>query len=119
MSSQRLHLVHVCVCVCVSVCVCVYIRLFIVKASSVWISWNAREQINDVMLKTFFSYAKSLHRYFRMKHQTFLLATLSCLQTRNKQSYDLTGVPLFTIIRHGPHSAQHRRRQALTRRVAI
>ena len=30
------------------------------EGSSVWISWNAREQINDVMLKTFLSYAKSL-----------------------------------------------------------
>ena len=47
--------VGVCVCVCVCV-VCVYVcvylclRPFTVKASSVWISWNAWEQINDFML---------------------------------------------------------------------
>ena len=48
----------------VSVCVC--LRLLTLKASSVWISWNPKEQINDVVLKTFLSSAKSLHRYFRM-----------------------------------------------------
>ena len=80
--------VSVCLCVCVSVSVCVYVSvcLFCVcvsvclwvftsihpEASSLWISWTVRERINDVMLKTFLSYAKSLHRYFRMKHQTFL-----------------------------------------------
>ena len=48
---------------CVNVCV----RPFIVKASSAWISWNAREQTNDVTLKTFFPM-----RYFRMNQQTFL-----------------------------------------------
>ena len=53
-----------CICVCASVCVC--LRPFAVKASSAWISWNIREQINDVMLKTLISYAKSLHRNFRM-----------------------------------------------------
>ena len=52
--------------------VCLCLRPFTVKASSVLRSWNAREQINDIMLKTFLAYAKSLHRYFRMKHQTFL-----------------------------------------------
>ena len=58
-----------CVCVvCVCVCVCVCTRTFTVKASSVWISWTTREQINDVVLKTFISYAKSFHRYVRMKH---------------------------------------------------
>ena len=60
---------YVCVCgVCVCVCVCVCTRTFTVKASSVWISWTTREQINDVVLKTFISYAKSFHRYVRMKH---------------------------------------------------
>ena len=49
----------------------VCVRPFMVKASSVWISWTAREQINDVVLKTFISYAKSFHRYFRMKRLTF------------------------------------------------
>ena len=67
-------------CVCASMCVgegecvCVWlgVRPFTVKASSVWISWTAREEINDVVLKTFLCHAKSLHRYFRMKHLTFL-----------------------------------------------
>ena len=65
--------VYVCVYVCVCVCVCtsVYV-LSKAKASSVWISWDTREQINDVILKTLISYAKSLHRYFRMQHLTFL-----------------------------------------------
>ena len=34
--------------------------------------WTTREQINDVMLKTLFTYAKSFHRSFRMKHLIFL-----------------------------------------------
>ena len=54
------------------VCVCVCLRPFTVKALSVWNSWNAREQINDVVLKTFLFSAKSLHLYFRMKHWAFL-----------------------------------------------
>ena len=66
----------VCACVCVCVCVCVHACLFVhpftLKASYVWFSWNAREQINDVVLKTFLSSTKSLRRYFRMKHQAFL-----------------------------------------------
>ena len=61
------------------VCVCVCLRPFTVKASSAWISWNARKQINDVMLKTFLSYSKSLHRYFRMQHLTFLTSHLILL----------------------------------------
>ena len=39
---------------------------------SVSINWDTREQINDVMLKTLISYAKSLHLYFRMQHLIFL-----------------------------------------------
>ena len=62
----------VCVYVCVCVCVCVCVTPFTVKASSVWISWTTREQINDVVLKTFISYVMSLYLYFRMKHLTFL-----------------------------------------------
>ena len=54
--------------VCVCVCVCVRSRQFTAKASSVWISWTAREQINDVVI----SYAKSLHCHLRIKHLTFL-----------------------------------------------
>ena len=55
----------VCACVraCVRVCVCVCARPSTLKASSVWIRWDIREQINDVMLKTLNSYADSLHRY--------------------------------------------------------
>ena len=47
--------VCVCVYVCVCVCACVCLRPFTVKASSIWISWTTREQINDVMLKAFIS----------------------------------------------------------------
>ena len=64
--------VRACVRVCVCVCVCACVRPFIVKASSVWISWAARDQINDALLKTFIPYGKSLHCYFRIKHLTFL-----------------------------------------------
>ena len=46
---------------CVCVCVCVCLRPSAVKASSVGIRWDTREQINDVMLKTLNSCAKSLH----------------------------------------------------------
>ena len=45
-NSCKLKCVSVCVCVCVFVCLCP----FTVKASSVWISWSAREQINNVVL---------------------------------------------------------------------
>ena len=58
----------------------VCVRSSTVKASSVWISWETREQINDVMLKTLMSCAKSLHRYVR--------------HTRSGQSHDLTSVIL-------------------------
>ena len=58
----------------VSMCVCVFVCVspFTVKASHVRINWTNREQINGVVLKTLISYAKSLHRYFRMKQVTFL-----------------------------------------------
>ena len=64
--------VYVCVCICVCVCVHVCVSAFTVKVSSVWISWDTREQINDVILKKLISSAKSLHRYFRMQHITCL-----------------------------------------------
>ena len=118
-------LAGVCMCVCVCVCArtrtCMYVCMcecpFTVKASSVRISWNAREHINNV-LKTFLSSAKSLHRCFRMKHQAFLTteATLSCLHTRSGQSHDSASVhlasenihlPSFIIIRHRPCLALH------------
>ena len=58
-------------CVCVCVCVCVCLRPSTVKA--IW-GWNSRGQINDFVLKTFLSSAKSLHRYFSMKHRAFLIS---------------------------------------------
>ena len=103
-------------CVCVCVCVCVCLRPVTVKGSSVWISWNAREQINNVMLKTFLSFAKSLHHYFRMKHQSFLTSHF-ILFTHQKWSEPRLNQcrsrfqnirPSFNIIRHRPYSAQHR-----------
>ena len=66
------------------VCVCRCLRPSTVKASCVCIRWYIREEINDVMLKTLNSYAKSLHRYFRMKHLTLQLAALSCSHTSRK-----------------------------------
>ena len=59
---------YMCVCVCVCVCLC----LFTLKASSVSNCSNVKEQINDIVLKTFLFSAKFLHHYFRMKHQAFL-----------------------------------------------
>ena len=58
---------------CVRACVraCVRLRPSIVKALSIW-GWNSRGEINDVVLKTFLSSAKYLHRYFSMKHRAVL-----------------------------------------------
>ena len=84
-----------CVCVCVCVCVfCVCVRPSAVKALFVWIRWDTREQINDVMLKTLNSSACSLHRYFGMQNLTFQQASLSCSHTRSGQSHNLTNVRL-------------------------
>ena len=63
--------VYVCVCLCVCVCVCT-VRPLTLKASSVCFIRIAMEQINYVVLKTFLSSVKSLHRYSGMKYQTFL-----------------------------------------------
>ena len=54
------------------VCVCVCLRQLTMKTSSVWIRWDTRERINDVMLKMVISYATSLQCYFRIHHLTFL-----------------------------------------------
>ena len=77
--SWTLFHARVCVilCVCVCVCVCVCLRASTLKASSVWIRWDTREQINDIMLKTLNSYVDSLHVYFRIQNLTFQLSTLS------------------------------------------
>ena len=77
---------------CVCMCVCVHPSTM--EASSVWIRWDTREQINDVMLKMLNSSAVSSHRYLRKQNLTFQLAALSCLQTKSRQSHDLTSVRL-------------------------
>ena len=43
--------------------------------------------------------AKSLHRYFKVKHQLIQVATLSCLSTSSRQSHDLklTSIALFVV----------------------
>ena len=84
-------------------CVCVCVCVSTVKASSVWISWDTREQINDVVLKTLDSSAGSLHRYFGMQNLTFQLAALSCSYTRSEHSHDLTSIRLAFRTR-GIHS---------------
>ena len=80
---------RVCVCLRPFYPACVCLRPFTVTASSVGNNWNAKEQIKNVALKTFLSSAKSLHFYFRLKHQTFLTSPLSCSHTRSRQSHDL------------------------------
>ena len=82
-----------CVRVCVCVCVCVYghppWRLHLSGTAG-----TAREQINDVVLKTLDSSAGSLHLYFGMQIITFQLAALSCSYTRSGHSHDLTSIRL-------------------------
>ena len=90
------------VCVCVRVCVCTST----VKASSVWIGWTTREQINSVVLKTFISHGKSLHCYCRMKHLTFL--TSHFILNYCASRFQKMG-PSATIIRHRFRSALHRK----------
>ena len=110
---------------CVRACVCV--RPFTVKASSVWISWTAREQINDVVLKTFVFSAKFLRRYFRMKHLTFLINhfILFTHQKRaeprlNQRASRFQNMrPSATIIRHRLRSALHRETICLTMRSCL
>ena len=85
---------RVCVCLRPFYPACVCLRPFTVTASSVGNNWNAKEQIKNVALKTFLSSAKSLHFYFRLKHQTFLTSPLSCSHTRSRQSHDLASVHL-------------------------
>ena len=81
-----------CVCVCVCVCKCVCLGPSTVKASSVWISWDAREQINDVVLKTLDSSGGSNYCYFGMQNLTFPLLSCSC--TRSGHSRNLTSILL-------------------------
>ena len=93
-----------CVCVCVSVCGCVCLRPSTVKASSVWIIWDTREQINDVVLTTLDSSAGSLHRYFGVQNLIFQLAALSRPYTRSEDSHNLTSICL-TFRTWGLHSS--------------
>ena len=60
------------------VCVFVCLRPSTVKGSSVWIRWYTREQIDDVMLQTSISCAKSLHHYFRLQ-QSLTFITCHCI----------------------------------------
>ena len=104
----------VCICVCVCLhpfhCVCVFM-----KASSVWNSWNVREQINDVVQKTFLFSAKSFHCYFRMKHQEFLSSQFILLPYQNREKPQLSQCvsrfqvirSSFTVIRYHPCSTLH------------
>ena len=111
----NVSLLRACVCVCVCVRVCVCLRPSTVKAPSVQNSWNASKQINDVMLKTCISSAKSLHRYFRMKLRAFqtrhfiLFTHQQRAEPRLNQcaSRFLIMEPSFTIIRRGLRSALH------------
>ena len=90
--TQTHYLVPGYVCVCVCVCVC--LRPSTVKASSVWIKWDTKQQINDVVLKTLDSSAGSLHRYFGIQKLTFQLAALSCSYTRSGRSHNVTSLRL-------------------------
>ena len=75
------------------VCVCVYVHpLWRLHLSGT--AGTAREQINDVVLKTLDSSAGSLHLYFGMQIITFQLAALSCSYTRSGHSHDLTSIRL-------------------------
>ena len=98
------------------ICMCMCLSPSTVNASSVWISWDTREQINDFVLKTFDCSASSIHRYFGMQNLTFQLAVLSCSYTRSEHSHDLTSIytsrfqnigPSFTIIRRRLRYALH------------
>ena len=89
-------------CVCIYMCTSIHRECF--KASFVWMRWDTREHINNVLLKTLNYHADSIHSYFRMLNVTFQLAALSCSHTRSGQSHDLTSVYLTfrTWGRHSP-----------------
>ena len=60
-----------CVCVCVFVCVCVCVCTSIHREDFICLDQlDCQRTDQRCFLKTFISYAKSLHRYFRM-HPTF------------------------------------------------
>ena len=96
-----------------NLCICMCLSPFTEKASSVWNSWNTRKQINDVVLKTFLFSAKSLLRYFRMKHQIFLTSHFIKLRLRWCVSQIIR--PSFTTIRYRPRKPIYLWRQVLSR----
>ena len=75
-------------CVCVCVCVCVHVYILSPWRLHLFLGWNSRGQINDLVLKTLLSSTKFLHRYFSMKHQAFLtsLSTTPLLSWEESQS---------------------------------
>ena len=85
------------------VCVCVYghppLRLHLSGTAG-----TAREQINNVVLKTLDSSAGSLHLYFGMQNITFQRAALSCSYATSGHSHDLTSIRLAfrTLGLHSP-----------------
>lgn len=81
-------------CVCIYMCTSIHRECF--KASFVWMRWDTREHINNVLLKTLNYHADSIHSYFRMLNVTFQLAALSCLHTRSRQSHGLMHMGPFS-----------------------
>ena len=71
------------VCVCLCVCVCLFMSIH--HEGFICLGLESRGQIIDVVLKTFLSFAKFLHRYFSMKHRAFL-ASRFILFTHQKQA---------------------------------
>ena len=61
-------------------------------------SGTAREQINDVLLKTLDSFAGFLHLYFGMQSLTFQLTALSCSYIRSGHSHDLTSIRVADLL---------------------
>ena len=85
--------------------------------------WTASERLNDVMLKMFLSYAKSLHCYFKMEHQTFLTNHFILFTHQKRaeprlnqcESHFQNMRPSATIIRHRLRFALHREPTCLQR----
>ena len=101
---RRTNMLRVCayvrVCVCLSPFTLFYVNFICLD------QLDCRKQINDVVLKTLFSYAKYLiHRYFRMKQQTFLTSHFM-LFTHCASRFESIR-PSSTIIGHRFRSALH------------
>ena len=103
------------VCVCGCVCVCMFMSIH--GEGFICLGLESRGQIMDVVLKTFLSSAKSLHRYFSIKHRAFLTSRfiLFTHQKRAKPQLNQLYVrlllknisPSATIIRYRFWSALH------------